>query len=183
MCDKTFALKWRLLKHQQNHLDHGRKKCHYFNNGGKCPFDDIGCMFAHEPSELCKFDAACRSKLCSFQHTNHGKESHMSKKSIDIDIMDEQEVELNEDEKHTYKEYVMEMESSQFRTSTPKKEENECDDCSDKSECVECIVKRVRGEYGGVTTALGTPTPGFFELESSSCSAAGCSGGASSSFS
>ena len=88
----------------------------------------------------------------------------MRKKSIDIDIMDEQEVELNEDEKHKYKEDVMEMKSSQFRTSTPKKEENECDDCSDKSECVECIVKRVRGEYGGVTTALGTQTPGFFEL-------------------
>ena len=183
VCDKCFVLKWRLLKHQHNHLEHGRKKCHYFNNGKICPFDDIGCMFAHEQSELCKYDAACRNNLCSFQHTYHGKDNQMSKNLIDEDIMDELEAGLKEDENLAYKEYVMEMEPSRFKTSTPKKEENECDDCADGSECVDCIVKRVLGKHGGVTTALCTSTPGRYELESPSCSASGCSDGANPSFS
>ena len=138
-CDKTFVLQWRLLKHQENHTNPTWKKCHYFNNEKDCPYEEIGCMFAHEASEICKFGQMCSNKLCSYQHT------------------------------------------SKFKTSTPKKMK-ECEDCVDKSECVECIVKRVQERHGGVTTAPCTPTPGCWDLGSSSCSASGC-GGASSSFS
>ena len=69
MCDKTFVLKWRLVKHQENHNDPTRRKCHYFNNEKDCPFEEIGCMFAHEESEVCKFDQMCSKKRCSYRHT------------------------------------------------------------------------------------------------------------------
>ena len=36
-CEKTFVLKWRLTKHQENHSRLKDKKCHYFNNKRTCP--------------------------------------------------------------------------------------------------------------------------------------------------
>ena len=58
-CDKQFVLKWRLQKHQQIHTQHKIKKCHYFNNGKICPYENIGCMFEHSTSELCKYGIQC----------------------------------------------------------------------------------------------------------------------------
>ena len=159
LCDKTFVLEWRLIKHQENHKYPTRIKCHYFNNEKDCPFEEIGCMFAHEESGVCKFGQMCGKKLCSYQHTTSQYKTQGRSKVWSYH----------------------EMESSIFKTSTPKKI-NECEDCADKSECVECIVKRVQERHGGVTTAPCTPTPGCCDLGSSSCSPSGC-GGASSSFS
>ena len=68
-CDKIFLLKWRLLKHKQNHDNTLTKKCHYFNNNLTCPFEEMGCMFAHEASAICKFDRSCANDLCSFRHS------------------------------------------------------------------------------------------------------------------
>ena len=68
-CDKTFVLKWRLRKHEENHKRTVFKRCHYFNNNIACPFEDLGCMFSHELSGACKFDKKCSTKLCSYQHT------------------------------------------------------------------------------------------------------------------
>ena len=160
LCDKTFVLKWRFLKHQESHTDPTRRKCHYFNNEKDCPYEKIGCMFAHEASEICKFGKMCCKKLCSYQHTKSLYKTQERTK--------------------TWSYHGMES-SSIFRTSTPKKM-NECEDCADKTECVECIVKRVQERHGGVTTAPCTPTPSCCDLGSSSCSPSGC-GGASSSFS
>ena len=61
-CDKQFVLKWRLQKHQQIHTQHKTKKCHYFNNGKICPYENIGCMFEHSSSELCKYGIQCNKK-------------------------------------------------------------------------------------------------------------------------
>ena len=158
-CDKTFVLKWRLLKHQENHKNPTWTKCHYFNNEKDCPYEEIGCMFAHEASEICKFGPMCSNKLCSYQHTTSQYKTQVRPKVWSY----------------------QKMEPSMFKTSTPKKI-NKCEDCADKSECVECIVKRVQERHGGVTTAPCTPTPGCCDLGSSSCSPSGC-GGASSSFS
>ena len=57
------------------------------------------------------------------------------------------------------------MESSMFKTSTPKRMnyENECEDCADKTEYVECTIKRFREEHGlngGGPTAQCTSTSG-----------------------
>ena len=67
ICDKKFVLKWRLSKHLQTHSIKTTKKSHYFNNGKVCPYQYIGCMFAHEVSEICKFGQVCKNKLCSLQ--------------------------------------------------------------------------------------------------------------------
>ena len=68
-CDKTFVLKWRLMKHHQNHSTENLKCCHYFNNNKECPFEALGCMFAHEPSDMCRYNKSCQNKLCSYQHS------------------------------------------------------------------------------------------------------------------
>ena len=53
LCDKSFVLRWRMLKHQESHRDHKRKKCHYFNNikhahltkSGAClPIQNLKCV-------------------------------------------------------------------------------------------------------------------------------------------
>ena len=51
LCDKTFHRKWRLAKHELAHNSLNVKFCHYFNNGKDCPYEEIGCMFKHEPSK------------------------------------------------------------------------------------------------------------------------------------
>ena len=58
----------------------------------------------------------------------------------------------------TYNDHKMEMEQSDFQISTPKKRKDEREECANQPESVECVVKRVRGEYGGVTTALDSPS-------------------------
>ena len=67
-CGKTFALRWRLRKHLAIHTSSNTKKCHYFNNKKSCPYEEIGCMFEHILSEMCKYGKSCSKKLCSYQH-------------------------------------------------------------------------------------------------------------------
>ena len=67
-CGKLFHLKWRLKKHMEIHEDKQLRKCHYFNNGLKCPFEEIGCMFLHKDSEICSFGRRCLLKLCQYKH-------------------------------------------------------------------------------------------------------------------
>ena len=94
-CDKTFLLKWRLLKHQKNHDNTSLQKCHYFNNKLTCPFEEMGCMFAHEVSNMCKFDSKCTTILCSFRH----KESPIE------ETVDEESDEPNDTEENSEVEY------------------------------------------------------------------------------
>ena len=46
-CDKCFVLNRRLDKHMQLHTNAPVKPCHYFNNGGDCPFKELGSKFLH----------------------------------------------------------------------------------------------------------------------------------------
>ena len=172
LCEKMFVLEWRLLKHRTNHMNQNRKRCHYFNNGKQCPYDEIGCMFAHEMSKMCIFDKMCNNKLCSYQHSATKAQNHAFKNISSGDFDDDME-EI---------EFGM-KETKSFKASTPNKTNSECEDCDDQAECVECIVKRVRRRHGDKITASCTPTFQCMDLESSSSSASGCSGGASSNFS
>ena len=79
LCDKTFVLRWRLIKHKQIHISQETKKCHYFKNGKTCPFDEIGCMFAHKQAEICKFDQICTNNLCSCQHSKTSRKQPITK--------------------------------------------------------------------------------------------------------
>ena len=148
--------------HMKNHSNKWVKKCHYFNNNLVCPFEEMGCMFLHEDSVICKFGEKCSINFCSYKHRKVGD---------DEDKYDEKIEENDESELIT----------STFQTSTPKKRDNQCDDCVNTSECVDCIVKRVRGEHGGVITASCTPPMDCFELGSGPWSRSDCSGSASSS--
>ena len=65
-CEKSFATKWRLRKHVTGH--EGKIFCHYFNNKKNCPFEELGCMFQHAESAICKFQKQCGKKLCQFKH-------------------------------------------------------------------------------------------------------------------
>ena len=67
-CDKRFFTDWRLQKHKRMHSTTG-KKCHYFNNGKFCPYEELGCRYKHEVSQKCKFDDKCRKSLCQYVHT------------------------------------------------------------------------------------------------------------------
>ena len=67
-CKKEFCVKWRLRKHMEIHGQGNVRKCHYYNNNKTCPFEEIGCKFAHIDSEKCYFQKSCRNKLCQFKH-------------------------------------------------------------------------------------------------------------------
>lgn len=77
-CGKLFYLKWRLKKHMEMHERKHVRKCHYFNNGLICPFDDIGCMFLHKESDICSFGSRCLKKLCPDKHNTHTNPSTKS---------------------------------------------------------------------------------------------------------
>ena len=64
-CEKTFALKLRRNKHREGH-DTVTKQCHYFNNKKNCPFENLGCMFAHVYSGPCKYGTKCFLKTVYF---------------------------------------------------------------------------------------------------------------------
>ena len=66
-CDKQFLFKWRLLKQQKKHDNTSLQKCHYLNNKLTCPFEEKGCMFVHDISDMCKFTETCTQNLCSFK--------------------------------------------------------------------------------------------------------------------
>ena len=67
-CGKTFYMQWRLNKHLKMHAETNLKNCHYYNNRKDCPFEEVGCKFAHSFSEKCRLSSNCRRHLCPLQH-------------------------------------------------------------------------------------------------------------------
>ena len=41
-----------------------------FNNEKVCPFEEVGCKFLHEASEVCFNKGSCKIKLCPYKHKN-----------------------------------------------------------------------------------------------------------------
>ena len=85
-CKKKFVLKWRLTKHQEIHYNPKVIKCHYFNNNKCCPFEEIGCMFEHAYSSMCKFGKSCSRDLCSFQHEESDSYDNLNEETDDEDF-------------------------------------------------------------------------------------------------
>jgi len=48
ICNKIFHAKWRLKMHVKNHFRKDLKTCKYFKKGQFCPYQEVGCKFAHE---------------------------------------------------------------------------------------------------------------------------------------
>ena len=114
-CEKKFYLKWRLEKHRGSHYT--KKLCHYYNNQKACPYEDIGCMFRHEVSSLCRF-STCNNILCQYRHDEN-------------DLVTEDTT-------------VVEDDSEILQRSTPMKYYPDCEDCTDNSNCVKCIIRNIR---------------------------------------
>ena len=68
LCDKTFFLEWRLRQHMIGHQNPNLVKCHYFNNGKCCPYEELGCKFDHSKSKMCKDFHSCGRNMCQFRH-------------------------------------------------------------------------------------------------------------------
>ena len=46
-CGVEYALKWRLKEHMSSDHKQMQRTCHYYNNEKMCPYESIGCKFAH----------------------------------------------------------------------------------------------------------------------------------------
>ena len=94
-------MKWRLRKHQTQHESTNTRFCHYFNNGGFCPYDEHGCMFKHEHAPNCLKKGVCRAKICQFKHQNESEivdnEEAASDLDDDLETEYDDELEMNED--------------------------------------------------------------------------------------
>ena len=70
-CGKTFALKWRLRKHKENHGRIGTKNCHYFNNEKGCLYESIGCMakskLKQHVNKHNKHEKATKCNFCTYE--------------------------------------------------------------------------------------------------------------------
>ena len=73
VCEKTFVSKWRLRKHVSGHQ--GKIFCHYFNNRKSCPYEELGCMFQHEDSPICRFQEQCLKELCQYKHKDNNEKN------------------------------------------------------------------------------------------------------------
>ena len=129
-CDKTFVLKWRAQKHEKNHLKTDLKRCHYFNNALVCPFEEIGCMFAHETSELCRFDQRCSYKMCPYRHTIAQEKQVDHKKQ-------------NEDKEKSETQDVSEAEKDQNRSYG----ENDCHLCDEVFQSVDSLCEHFQESH------------------------------------
>ena len=68
-CEMSLHTKWRLNKHKKMHQSSSKiRKCHFFNSGKICPFEQLGCKFKHEYSDKCKFGEKCTFHMCHFKH-------------------------------------------------------------------------------------------------------------------
>ena len=107
ICEKQFHFKWRLNKHVVSH-DKNAKFCHFFNNGKKCPFEEIGCKFKHILANKCKYDGNCYIKLCQFQHSASKDSEEIIDKVIKSSDKYSKYNELNENEQFdVYQEICM----------------------------------------------------------------------------
>ena len=78
VCRKKFQVKWKLRKHMDIH-NIQTKKCQYFNNEKRCPYEEIGCKFLHEISEMCFHKDNCKNKLCPYKHKETDDEDIVEK--------------------------------------------------------------------------------------------------------
>ena len=75
--------------HESTNLDY----CHFFNNRKVCSFEELGCMFMHEPAPICKWGKYCRAKICQFQHEETNEP--MKEQTNENQTMSKTDLELN----------------------------------------------------------------------------------------
>ena len=125
------------------------KHCHYFNNCDVCPFEELGCKFLHILSGKCKFEDLCNKRLCAYQH-------HLGDRKLPEKLpeADEESIEHHQESQYSSDELEELTGTFSFQTSTPKQDQNQCEECKDTSECVDCIVQNMVGKHETIRRAL-----------------------------
>jgi hypothetical protein len=120
-----------------------RKYCHYFNNGKRCPFAEIGCKFNHELSNECSHGKDCGFSLCQYRHKAQTTKGEEQTNTIDNKIVTVTE---NDEKSKNEMEQLDEISADEnftptfISTSTPKKRKFQCEGCSKKSQCENCYL-------------------------------------------
>ena len=132
-CDKSFVTNWRLQKHIQLHTEQYVKPCHYFNNGRKCPFEELGCKFLHVVSKFCTSRQKCQRHLCPYRHLDKvlHSPSDMNVNDDEENVSNIEEKDLSDEELHS---------NGCVATSTPIKSIYDCEKCVNSEQCTHCFV-------------------------------------------
>ena len=124
--------KWRLRKHVSGHQ--GKIFCHYFNNRKNCPYEELGRMFQHEDSPICRFQEQCLKELCQYKHKDNDEQNYKDVKA--------------ETEMFNWCKKCKRIFTTNSMTTDYVSElltESNCEKCEDKS-CDRCIMKEVLKE-------------------------------------
>ena len=111
------------------------KFCHYYNNDKFCPFEELGCNFLHKVAQNCGLGKKCKIWLCPRQH--------LEKEMDNVIDTDEKQFKHGEEQFSVNDEHVNEKECDSFVTSTPRKENYQCQECVNQTKCTDCLVGRV----------------------------------------
>ena len=116
--------------HERVHA-HGysTKFCHYYNNSTFCPYKKFGRKFRHSNAEICKFDKACKRKLCPLKHDvmqpGTSWESNIKTRNINRDTINQSERDCEkEKEQNLGCNRVMEISSRSIVSSAEERYEN-----------------------------------------------------------
>ena len=143
-CGKTFHLKWRLKKHRLMHSNNP-VYCHYYNNGGNCQYQEIGCMFLHELAGPCKLKNCART-LCQYDHR------HIEANEAAVELVGDEHGETNDDD---YKETVYdEHKETAGGEHEETVEENQCHFCMDKFDDSEELFKHFEDAHNQFYTNM-----------------------------
>ena len=130
ICEKDFYSNRRLNKHVNGHSEMG-KYCHYFNNGKKCPYYDLGCKFKHEESENCKYDKFSTFNLCQFKHTNSSERLEEIGKESEDNHVGETDVESDDDMDDSEDDSLTDNEAIDYEKVTKNElKQSQYDDCN-----------------------------------------------------
>ena len=119
--------------------------CHYYNNGGNCQYQEIGCMFLHELAGPCKLKNCART-LCQYDHR------HIEANEAAVELVGDEHGETNDDD---YKETVYdEHKETAGGEHEETVEENQCHFCMDKFDDSEELFKHFEDAHNQFYTNM-----------------------------
>ena len=68
LCSFECSLKRRFKEHMHSNHKQMQRTCHYYNNEKVCPYQSIGCKFAHSEAAFCLYGETCNRNKCPFRH-------------------------------------------------------------------------------------------------------------------
>jgi len=130
VCNKIFHAKWRLKKHVKNHFRKDMKTCKYFKKGQFCPYQEVGCKFAHEA-------------------VNHTGAKENKPRNVDEEINHSEATDTVNDgyEKNAQETTNEVSEKAEDPADTESRSINfQCIECTGEYDCMNCIMKSMPTE-------------------------------------